>query len=310
LFGPWREWSKQALWSGRLPLWNPHIFAGTSFMGNGQASILYLPNIVYWLLPVPVAFVADAILHNVLLAFGGYVLARALGQSRTAAFLAATALALSGAVASHINVGHFTWHAARAYIPWELWALLLYLRTGQGRYALALGVLVALQVAAGYPPLVLLGAGMCVGLLLAYVVSHSLRRSPLSQNGHEYSPRGASVLPRGWTGAALGCGLLVVALSACFSCCRCRESSALSVHGSGLEFNTAASGSGTCARIFAACWCPTSSAAIGRSVEHAFSRAWEEGRIWWALVLVLAAGAPLWMRFALRVLERDGANNS
>jgi hypothetical protein len=55
LFGPWREWSKRALWDGHLPLWNPHIFGGLPFMGNGQSSILYLPNLIYWVLPVPVA---------------------------------------------------------------------------------------------------------------------------------------------------------------------------------------------------------------------------------------------------------------
>jgi hypothetical protein len=126
-------------------------------------------------LPVPVAFVVDAIFHNCLLALGGYALARALGQSRTAAFVVGASLALGGAVSAHINTGHFTWHAARAYIPWELWALLLYLRSGERRYAFALAIMVSLQVASGYPPMVLLGAGMCVGLFIAYVVSHLLR---------------------------------------------------------------------------------------------------------------------------------------
>jgi hypothetical protein len=297
LFGPWREWSRQALWSGHLPLWNPHIFGGLPFMGNGQASVLYLPSVVYWLLPVPVAFVVDALFHNCLLALGGYALARALGQSRTAAFVVGSALALGGAVSAHINTGHFTWHAARAYIPWELWALLLYLRSGQRRYAVALAIVVSLQVASGYPPMVLLGAGMCIGLFIAYVVSHLLRPREESAGSDvrlRGASRGASNLPRGWISAALLALVLIVALSAVFVL-PLRETSKLSVHGSGLDFRTASGGSGTwrsIVRLFVPDF-------FGGNQPGQWSMrfgAWEEAAYSGLLVVVLALGAPLLAR--------------
>src|SRR3712207_4531006 len=32
LFRPWREFARQAIGTGTLPLWNPHIFCGLPFM--------------------------------------------------------------------------------------------------------------------------------------------------------------------------------------------------------------------------------------------------------------------------------------
>ena len=126
---------------------------------------MYPPNLLYLIVPMPLALVLDAIFHNVLLAVGAYVLGRAMHLSRTASFAMAVAFSLAGGVVAHIYNGHMTWHAVRAFLPWELAFLLLYLRGGQKRFVVLLGVCFALQVAAGYPPLVLVSAALCVGLV-------------------------------------------------------------------------------------------------------------------------------------------------
>ncbi|MDQ3815301.1 MAG: hypothetical protein M3347_15380, partial [Armatimonadota bacterium] len=156
LFNNWRGFARDSLWRGLLPLWNPHLFCGVPFLANNQTAVLYPPNVLYWLLPLPVALLLDAGAHNLLLTFGGYALARRLHLSRTSAFVVAALLGFGGAVAAHINTGHMTWHAARAYLPWELWALLSYLRSGRRRYVGALVGFLTLQIASGYLPIVLL----------------------------------------------------------------------------------------------------------------------------------------------------------
>jgi hypothetical protein len=45
LFGPWREWSKRAVWDGPLPLMESHIFGGCSH-GQRASLDLYFPNLV------------------------------------------------------------------------------------------------------------------------------------------------------------------------------------------------------------------------------------------------------------------------
>jgi len=229
LMSAWRGFARMSLVDGILPLWNPQLYCGIPFMSNGQTAVLYPPNVVYWTLPMPLAMLADAMLHNLLLAFGTYSLARALGLSRGAATLSAVALGFSGAVSAHIATGHMTWHAARAYVPWELLSLLLYLRTGHKRYALGLALLFALQCASGYPPWVLLGAGLCIGLFIAWTVSH--RKLP-------------NRLPRGWGSVALATAAITILLVA-VQVLPLKEASSHSVHGSGLTFEEATKLSGS-----------------------------------------------------------------
>ena len=279
LFGPWREYSRQALSAGVLPLWNARSFCGLPFLPNVQTSVLYVFNFVYWLLPLKAAFLLDAIGHNILLALGAFTLARALGQSRGASFLAACALGFSGAVAAHANAGHTTWHAARAYIPWEMWALLLTLRQRETRaalpYAGALTLFFALQFYAGYPPLALLGGGLCGGLFIAYAAS-----------------------TRKWNwrwpllAALVGIGVFLLSAAALLPM---REVSKLSAHGAGLEYNIAVMGSGTARSL----WRLLSPDFFGGNAALQWSTnigAWEEAAYGGILVFVLAVGAPFFAR--------------
>jgi hypothetical protein len=299
LFRPWREFARQALANGTVPLWNPHTFCGLPFMSNGQTAVLYPPNLVYWIFPTPSALLLDALGHNLLLAFGTYALARALGLSHTASWVATVAAALGAAVSAHIYTGHMTWHAARAYVPWELWAMLLYLRTGWRRYAFALTGLLTLQIFSGYPPMVLLGIGLCVGLLVARAVSYAVPQNRVlsrQPSGERNCGRG---LPRGWLQMASLVGVLVMLLTA-VSVLPLRETSRLSIHGAGLTYEHAVALSGSWRSIF-------------RLIAPEFfggnrSRQWslqygahEEAAYIGVLPLVLAVGAPLFAR------QRDSA---
>lgn len=228
-FGPWHVFTREAIWRGILPLWNPHVFCGMPFMANGQSAVLYPPNLIYGLLPLRFALLGDAWAHNFLLALGTYCLARTLGQSRSAALLAAGVLALSGAVSARLYAGHMTWHAARAWTPWLLWALLCFLRSGRPRYALLWALFGALQLGAGHPPVALLSLALCAGLFIARATSR--RR------------RGLCVLPNnGWV-LLLAATLLMLALSAA-TWLPLVESTRLSTHG-GFGFEFATRGSGT-----------------------------------------------------------------
>ena len=185
LFWPWRTFTRDALWTGILPLWNPFSQCGMPFLGNIQTSVFYLPNMVYWIFSYTTALLLDAIFHQIVLMLGVYFLARSfridgLHLSRSSSFLAAFGVGLGAAVASHITFGHTTWHAARAYIPWELWATLWLLREGKSRYAVGLALLFCAQFAAGYPPMSMLGLGLCAGLIVARSVSYWLRSRAIS----------------------------------------------------------------------------------------------------------------------------------
>lgn len=65
-YAPWRKFYAETLRQGELPLWNPYMFCGTSFVGNGMSAIFYPPNLLFAALPVKVAFGWVAWLHLVL----------------------------------------------------------------------------------------------------------------------------------------------------------------------------------------------------------------------------------------------------
>ena len=83
---PWRHFAAESLRSGHLPLWNPYQFCGTPFLANGQSAVLYPPNLLFWVLPVAVAFAWSAWLHLALTGWFSYLfLRRAVGLGRRGA---------------------------------------------------------------------------------------------------------------------------------------------------------------------------------------------------------------------------------
>lgn len=234
LFNIWHILGNRGFAEGIVPLWNPYIFCGLPFFANNQNAILYPPNIIYVLLPMAWALLLDALLHNILLAWGAYVLGRVWRLSRSASFVMGVVFSLAGGVEAHIYMGHMTWHAVRAYLPWELALLTLYLRSGQKRWAIWLALYFALQVAAGYPPLVLVSASLCFALFVTWFWQH--RHHPHIR------------LPRGWPGA-LALFLMLTSLLSALFVLPLAEMSRQSVHGDELDFRYATALSGTWATL-------------------------------------------------------------
>ena len=232
LFNIWHLLGNRGFSEGVVPLWNHYIFCGLPFFANNQNAVLYPLNVIYVVFPMATALLMDAIGHNILLACGAYFLGRTWRLSRTSSFVMALAFAFAGGVSAHIYNGHMTWHAVRAYLPWELALLTLYLRSGQKRWAVWLAICFALQVAAGYPPLVLVSAAFCCALLVTWFWHH--RRLPDVR------------LPRGWASALVLFLVLTCLLSALFVL-PLAEMSRQSVHGDELNirYATALSGSWT-----------------------------------------------------------------
>lgn len=93
---PWRLLAARQLHSGLIPLWNPHQFAGTPFLANGQSAVFYPLNLPFWLMDVAYAFGISALLHALLAALGTYFLAQRWQLSRAASLLAAVGFGFGG----------------------------------------------------------------------------------------------------------------------------------------------------------------------------------------------------------------------
>src|SRR5205814_687215 len=85
-----------ALMRGELPLWNPHVYGGMSFVGDVQAALFYPVNLVFlglggWIYrAIPYRLIElEHVFHYFLGGCGVYVLTRTFGVSRISSLLAA-----------------------------------------------------------------------------------------------------------------------------------------------------------------------------------------------------------------------------
>lgn len=140
-FYPYWQAAAEATRAGRLPLWNPDLFAGAPFLANPQVGFFYPPNRVLSGLPPPLALKVSILLHALGAAWGMAGLARRLGYRAGGALAAGLAYALGGyflAQAEHINQ-----FQALAWLPWMAWAW------AAGRWV-ALGLAAAMQALCGH----------------------------------------------------------------------------------------------------------------------------------------------------------------
>src|SRR5260221_7687183 len=53
---PWHKFSIQELQKGSIPFWNPYNFSGNNHLGDFQSGVFYPFNILFFLMPFPIAW--------------------------------------------------------------------------------------------------------------------------------------------------------------------------------------------------------------------------------------------------------------
>ncbi|MCS7186165.1 MAG: hypothetical protein RMK89_04325 [Armatimonadota bacterium] len=109
---PWRKFYAESLRQGELPLWNPFMFCGTSFVGNGMSAVFYPFNLLFVAMPAETAFGWVAWIHLVL---AGIFMFGFLRQ-----FLSPIA-ALTGAIAFQLCGFFIAWLAYLPLICTAIW---------------------------------------------------------------------------------------------------------------------------------------------------------------------------------------------
>jgi hypothetical protein len=84
----WKQFIKQAVQERQIPLWNPHIFAGTPFLATGQHSAYYPFSLIFLILPLDKAYGWYTISQLWLAGVFAYFFGRVLGLRRPSAALA------------------------------------------------------------------------------------------------------------------------------------------------------------------------------------------------------------------------------
>ena len=167
---PTYSYAARAYASGRLPLWNPTLYAGAPFAADPQTAAFYPLNLIAYLVAPGfpyVALEALVIVHIWLAGVGMYALLRVwLGAAseRVAALTGAVALMFCDVFIIH--VGNYNIIAAASWLPFALAALHRALNGGGARMRLAAACALTLSMLAGHAQMTIMvwGAVALYGL--------------------------------------------------------------------------------------------------------------------------------------------------
>ncbi len=160
-----RDFGFGELRSGNLPLWNPHVFAGTPFVGAFQASIFYPPSWVHLLVPVAVGINLEFALSIWILALGAFYWARARELSVPAALLCAAVVGFGATAWLRVLAGALSVLATYAWVPWLMLCIDALARRVTLGWLLATTFAASMLLLAGHPPTALM-AGFVLTLYL------------------------------------------------------------------------------------------------------------------------------------------------
>ena len=95
-FYTFRTFAARAIQQGILPLWNPHILLGAPFLANSQSALFYPQHLLFYVLPLPLAWTASILISMFLAATFMALLMRSIGSSKTGAILSGILFASCG----------------------------------------------------------------------------------------------------------------------------------------------------------------------------------------------------------------------
>jgi len=150
-FISWRDFGFRQLAHGNLALWNPHIYSGAPYFGGLQAALLYPPNFVFLMLPLPLAINWSIALHVLLMGLFTFWWASRRGLHPAAAFLAGALMMFCGPHFMHIYAGHLTNLCAMVWAPLVFLAIDGFFEKRLLGWCLLGMFAVAMQIFAGHP---------------------------------------------------------------------------------------------------------------------------------------------------------------
>ncbi|MBI4376077.1 MAG: hypothetical protein HY549_06465 [Elusimicrobia bacterium] len=164
---PMRHLAFSTMQQGRMPFWNPYIFAGLPLAANPQSVLFYPVSTLGLVFPLALSFSWDYLFHLIWAALGMMLLGRRSGLGRWGSWTTACLYALSPFLVYRISEGIPTLLASLSWVPW------CWLAWGSGLPGL-LGAVWALQLFSGHPQFLAINA---IGMLVWAAASR--RSAPL-----------------------------------------------------------------------------------------------------------------------------------
>lgn len=147
-FFPWKVHTVRSLAQGRLPLWNPYINGGQSFIGNGQSAIFGPFSLLGYLFPLYSSYVAIAVLRLFVAGIFTFLFAREIGLSKSGALLAVITFAFSGPMITWLG---YPLSPVIVWLPAMLLTTERMLTRVSRLYTITTGLIIGAQFLGGHP---------------------------------------------------------------------------------------------------------------------------------------------------------------
>ena len=142
-----RSFGVEEIRSGRgFPLWNPFVYGGQPYLAILPGPVFYPTSLLYLAMPLVRAIGWTFVVHTFLSGPFAYFAARSLGLRRQASVVTGLAFMFTGFVVSTLYGGHDGRMFAMVLIPLAFGTLERGLASGQVKWFLGLGLVIALQI--------------------------------------------------------------------------------------------------------------------------------------------------------------------
>ena len=172
MFHPWLLYGAREVAHGRLPLWNPHAFAGAPAFANPQTAYLFPLHWLMLVLGAPLGVTIITLLKLVIAGVGTYAFLRLVPVSPLPALLGAIAFMWSGPLVVWMQ---WSYGSTMATVPVLMVATEMFVREPRRRRVAILALALALVILSGYPQ----GAFVAIMLAGAWAASRSWRRAAI-----------------------------------------------------------------------------------------------------------------------------------
>jgi len=156
-------------WS--IPFWNPFSFCGTPFLGNIQVYIFYLPEILTLIFQPAFGITVSSIFHHIIAGIFTFLLCRSFGIQYAGSIIGGLAYSFYPWIFPIVlSYGSITVSHTASWLPLVIYAAKKTIDSGNFRYSILTGCVIALQILAGNPEIAFISQ-VC---LICYVLIYSL----------------------------------------------------------------------------------------------------------------------------------------
>ncbi len=165
-FIPGRLFAAEAIRSGILPLWNPHLASGVPFLANLQSSLFYPLSVIYYLLPFHVGFKCFIVLHYYLSGLFMYLLMKHWRYETSSSITACLVFMFGGYMISILD--NLAFLTAAVWLPLIVLFFDRSLRKSSPIDLIITGVLISMQILGGDASCYLLSTFIFMAAYLIY----------------------------------------------------------------------------------------------------------------------------------------------